>query len=597
MNNQITPQLDVGSTTIRALSAYGPLLQSLSADNVIPMAMIQMESLGSAFVISGKYAAKVPDYLQRCSSVRLERLAMSIGWCKGDAASRMASSAGGQASAPLSLCLFSLYDAEAAGTILVELSQKILPMTVAISSVAQLVNVGKILKAKLEIWGFGNQLAQQVNRVYDAYDYLGLANPANFLAPISPESMVEILAKISRALTEEFTLLRVTGTFGLGHVLGLVLTMFPQDTLVTVSGIAIFEGTRKSILIELGDDGQSQFTVETTVHGSSQHKVELRFPIKIDDRPQNVPYSFAWNNWIADLLQLNFQEVGLSCPPSLLTACCNLLSQLPAIINTIPSYADDTGLYDAELPKAGILQFLQPDPLQIVYDCCQHLFGALPSSCQLDLKTAYFDLAAEAFEALRSVKCLCRLQEKDSPCKFSKRPDGEFLCSRLKLYDAIRAALEHALYCLLVDAAPDATVCRPVGPSPERYFLHNYMRRALGLDHTAEDSFSSSSLYKKIFHTFSSSNDSSIASNGASTIFPQVLRDLQWTPRSRFELMGGQLIFNERYYPAAKGAKGRGRPWARVYTPKSTDKTYPQNYGEHSSLTFTIEECPHYLEL
>ena len=57
--------------------------------------MLQMEKLGGGFLISGKYAKKVPDYLQRCSSVPLGNLALSIGWRKGDAASLMAGSAGG----------------------------------------------------------------------------------------------------------------------------------------------------------------------------------------------------------------------------------------------------------------------------------------------------------------------------------------------------------------------------------------------------------------------------------------------------------------------------------------------------------------------
>lgn len=142
MANLISPQVDIGGLTLRGLSAFTPLLASLSTDNIVPTAMLQMENLGGYFLISGEYTAKVPDYLQRCSSLRLERLAFNVGWHNGDATSLMASSAGGQAVALLSLCLLALYNSADAGIIFLILSQKLLPSTVAISNMAQLVTVG-----------------------------------------------------------------------------------------------------------------------------------------------------------------------------------------------------------------------------------------------------------------------------------------------------------------------------------------------------------------------------------------------------------------------------------------------------------------------
>ena len=152
MAHQITPQVDVGVMSLRGLSAFTPLLATLSADNVVPTAMMQLESLGGSFLISGEYAAKVPVYLQRCSSVRLDRLALSIGWRKGDTASLMAASAGGQAIALLSLCLLTLYREQDVETIFLGLSRKLLPSDVVVASMHQMVAVGELLRANWKFW-------------------------------------------------------------------------------------------------------------------------------------------------------------------------------------------------------------------------------------------------------------------------------------------------------------------------------------------------------------------------------------------------------------------------------------------------------------
>jgi hypothetical protein len=59
MSGEINLQADVGQLTLQGLSAFNTLLATLTADDVNPMAMIQMENLGAAFPINGKYAAKV----------------------------------------------------------------------------------------------------------------------------------------------------------------------------------------------------------------------------------------------------------------------------------------------------------------------------------------------------------------------------------------------------------------------------------------------------------------------------------------------------------------------------------------------------------
>jgi hypothetical protein len=92
--------LDVGnipSNSVTLLSSLSPLLKALSADNVVPLTVVQAEALGACFHINGKFAARVPDLLVRSTSMRLQRLSMWVGWMAGDTASVLAPTAGGRA--------------------------------------------------------------------------------------------------------------------------------------------------------------------------------------------------------------------------------------------------------------------------------------------------------------------------------------------------------------------------------------------------------------------------------------------------------------------------------------------------------------------
>ena len=128
----------------------------------------------------------------------------------------MAGSAGGQAVALLSISLFNLYKAADAEYILFESSQNELPTKFAISIGAQLIDVGRLLNAKLATLGFGNLLARQVTNAYAVYDPPGRNMPAAFLESPTVGSMVSLLGSITRALKEENTVVRITGTRGLG---------------------------------------------------------------------------------------------------------------------------------------------------------------------------------------------------------------------------------------------------------------------------------------------------------------------------------------------------------------------------------------------
>lgn len=219
---------------IQSLGAFSSILSTLSADNVAPMAMVQMENLGALFHTNGQFADQVSDKLKRFSLQPLGRVAISVGWRRGDSASLMADSSGGQAIALLSLCLVNFFSLSGAATILHRICSRVLPRTVNVCSIAQLRDVASILDGKLQALGFGNYLAQQVMKIHSVYEQLGVGLPKDLLIPLTQEAMVDLLDCLQRFFSDNNAVLRISGIKGMGHVFTLVLFMFPNNALITV---------------------------------------------------------------------------------------------------------------------------------------------------------------------------------------------------------------------------------------------------------------------------------------------------------------------------------------------------------------------------
>ena len=79
--NPIQPEVSAISTAttggLASLSKLSELLAVLSADDIAPAALIQLEKLGTMFHLNGELARRTPDYLRRCQSHRLGRLSVS----------------------------------------------------------------------------------------------------------------------------------------------------------------------------------------------------------------------------------------------------------------------------------------------------------------------------------------------------------------------------------------------------------------------------------------------------------------------------------------------------------------------------------------
>ncbi|CAG9997494.1 unnamed protein product, partial [Clonostachys byssicola] len=214
MSQQVQAQADVGSLSLTGLGAFTNLLAILSADNVSPIAMIQMKDLGSLFHVNGHYATRVPELLTRASSHPIGRLTLAVGWRRGDSVSLLAESAGGQAISLLSLCITNIYKEEAVGQILSQLSSRLLSKSSPRAGVVPLADVATLVASKLNRFGFGNVLAEQTMRVQSVFEKLETTIPDGLLELPTVESITDVFESLSH-LRGDDTVIRISGSPGI----------------------------------------------------------------------------------------------------------------------------------------------------------------------------------------------------------------------------------------------------------------------------------------------------------------------------------------------------------------------------------------------
>ncbi|EAU33847.1 predicted protein [Aspergillus terreus NIH2624] len=312
MSGPLNTQVDIGNLSLASLGSFSTMLTALSADDVQPIAMIQMQNLGAAFPVSGPIPTKAPDYLQRCHSTRLERVGIVVGWRKGDAASYMAQSTGGQAIALLAVYLQNI-GVKSPGDVLYSISRGLLPLSACPSSPQMLERVTQVLAEKLAVVKFGTILAEQVCRIHKAYQQLQQDVPVNLLEPMNDDWLSEVLVMLSHALREDKRMIRIRGCCWMGYILSLVVTLFAHDCLVTVEGVIIHQGHRSSsIIVEITSTLQEKPPEVHSMHDIDSITELLdssRFHVGRDPLP--IKADFAWNGLVSDMLYTLFQQWDL----------------------------------------------------------------------------------------------------------------------------------------------------------------------------------------------------------------------------------------------------------------------------------------------
>lgn len=505
----------------------------------------------------------------------------------------MADTAGGQAVSLLALCLFSVFWDESAAHILHDLSLKLLPRDTAIASVSQLLEVGKLLRSKLDPLGFGNLMAQQVTRVHDAYKHLGKDMPRSFFDIMSEEAMTELLAYVSQALREGNRLVRISGSSGMAHILDITLMMFPQDTLVTVENLVICEGPRRSIVVEIANDTDFRYQVETRL---GTHPLSLLSEARPDSGSRWIHNNFAmttftWKNWLADSLQINFLELGLSCTPQVLTACCNLLVSVPEKIEHVAKHSRMVSLCS-----------LGQNPQLRMRNVCQSVFGTAPVGPRLDVKTAFLDLVKALTDATSTMRCKCEEEECRKMRKGLRQNLKGGSCEVWRLWNSIGNVLEAGFRSFFVNAGPNATCSTPRRHHDNSQPVTICIERGLDLENRHLSNYD---LWSSLFATFSGPvghqpYPTSIAQGSSScVIFPSTLRTFR-IPTDRlltFDLVEGQLNFEGRYYTQLRSQFARQPQPDRGITKFRKGDLAPSNHGEHSELLITARERIDHIEV
>ncbi|KFY01145.1 hypothetical protein V490_01062 [Pseudogymnoascus sp. VKM F-3557] len=639
--SQITPQVDIGNLTLNGLTAFAPILAALSADDVAPLAMVQMENLGALFLVNGKYALKVPDLLRRCQSTVMERLSLHIGWRKGDAASLMAQSAGGQAISLLSMCIINLYDPEDMESLLIDLSKRMLPHSIALSSPSQLIKVANILGSKLQALGFTNILNSQVDRICNAYENLGRRVPCDLFDKIPPESMAGLLHALTRAVREESIVVRITGSNGMGHILAILMIMFPEDTLITVESEVIFQGLRKSILAEFTDTkAMTSFQVESKLEIQSMVPI---LPIARHNAGSNTrpPYCDTWPKCMSTMLGLTFKEAGLEfgvkrpeALHALRVACCNMFEPL---LKTMGSADKRPTRRYPSFENKGITKLLGLYPRTRINQVCQTIWD-IPNGWQeeeLSLTKAFVNLASAFATVTSGMRCHC--DGKHARSNFQIEYPGLFhdevsvdsfddhkmyptygclprygwrdkldqskmrSCTIYRLWEAVGEAIGCGFICLLVNAGDDATIQHPKNDLSHSNLLLPAISALLdpGPKLIVYDYIDI--IHKCAMSLFKSPDDNIACSSNSSTVYMAALEGLQLpnAMAAPFMLTDGRLIFNGRYHTnlVATKSQERQRAQTQIHAYEGGQQIVPSSDGEHSNLMITILERTGALQL
>lgn len=307
----VQSQAEIGSLSIHGLGAFTSILATLSADNVTPAAIVQMERLGAAILVNGPYAERCKDLMQRCSINQLRHLGLLVGWRKNDSVSLMADSAEGQAIALFSMCLLNIYDMDDIGRTLSQLSSTFLPGSMQIASVAQLASVAKVLGDKLNTIGFGNVLARNAMKLYQAYESLDAESPKDLLYQLNGQSIHELFTPIFQSLQEERMLCRIEGSMGMAYIVSMLQVLFPRSLNITVEGVIIQDVQCPKIYLAV-KNADTMKPPEIRLESSVLHTGPVSLPISDTfSRFWSKKSRFTWSGCLADYLRLELLTYGL----------------------------------------------------------------------------------------------------------------------------------------------------------------------------------------------------------------------------------------------------------------------------------------------
>ena len=482
MPGEVSPQVDIGALGLTGAGALTSIVAILSADNVAPAALVQLERLGAVFPTSGPVAEQVKGLLQRCSGTTFNKLGVMVGWRKNDASSLMGRSAGGLAISLLCLCLtYALPRHEEVGFCLSRLCASILSRDNNIASVSQLANAAEVLATKLGAVGIGNLIAQEALKLSNTFESMSHAIPKDLLELIEEETMTEFLQDVSTSLLQDRRSCRISGA---GLVVGLFQVLFHNDLSIVLGGKTVQQALKPKIIIEFIGDANSQsshgtkWRLETLLDSSQGRLLPLKSLSRSHHRPLPLEIGFKRDGWCWDYLNLGFASHGLRCPSSVISSCRQMAIQLNYCYQVGWITLQDAPNSSPYLRPRKLTDLLGPQSSAKIHLYCETLSGSESVGRKLTLKEAS-DNVVEALETAILIDN-CESIQHSRPCNWSdawqsawpkemetRRRDGYSIsegCEREQLCRITAFTVTSAIVCFFVKAGPDVTLC-PRGPS------------------------------------------------------------------------------------------------------------------------------------
>ncbi|KAI4148841.1 MAG: hypothetical protein L6R39_002671 [Caloplaca ligustica] len=594
MAGPVNLQADVGNLGLTGLNSVRGLLSTLSMDDVQPGAILQLQDIGTLFHASGPLASRVADELQRFSSYRMEKMALTIGWRRNDAASLLAQSAGGQAAALLALFLGNTHQHSKVGEVLFRFSNESLPKSKSIASVKQLAEVSSKVCDKLGSMGYGNFLAEQVTKLRLTYLTSNLPVPNCFLDALTEEATIGVLGAISRAQRETNLCARITGARGVGHIMALLLLLCADDVEVAVENVIIHGAGNRCIFLNVQavispDEHRYCQCPPTYVQLENDLKVmdSIQLPI---DRTYSPPFAltFRWEGWLAARLE-EVAQYGSLKRQVLAEDCCNVIWNIFQLEITSRARAALGSQPELRMREALVTMFdahtwvPQKKDLKV---CLEAISSKITSD--LNCSNCFENMLPQLWRWITAEKVVLSGESDDyirENVSFAET-DWSGLCLKHRdLWQCMIEILIQGFAGLYIDPSPKATVVMntvkfataSLGLYLELPWKYWFVDQNITVDR--QD--------RLLGNRFSLGRG-----NGSSVLYPTLLHHLEMPPlfHIQYQLADGCFMLNGRYFENLQAGIPNECLYSSVELMENLDVIEPIYLGSRGPLDLTVSE-------
>ncbi|KAI1745755.1 hypothetical protein F4680DRAFT_443224 [Xylaria scruposa] len=617
MATQVALQADLVAAPRTAVDLLGSLtsvLQALSADGVSPLAVLQLEAIGCCFPISGPLARRIPDALTRSSSTRLGRLQTMVGWMANDTTTTLAQTAGGQASALLTLALVEMFCRNSTGHLLFELSMKVLPPNRCLASMGQLSDVAEIVSNKLKPLAFGQHHATHVTRIRETYYNSNITIPPSMSASLldrpTVDFTVELLDAVQQAVRDANVMVQIEGFRGMGSIVSLLMALCPDDVLLLVENGVIFQGRRRSVTISVQ-------------HGKEETSVHIEKIIRGRKSSSALAVSFRLDEFLAQPGRLSsYDHLTMHIEGCMARMVEQLLGMTagesaPVIISFVNLIGgiifSFSGADFGDFPRDGLPSLLGSNAFQHVRGKLSLFFGVAPELNNINLAVDYKRFCESLSSLVGDSSCMC--SHCDRSHQWANSTAKRNPCRLHSIWRGFQSLVGIGVLLCLVDTDLQSL---PIVQQPQSklgpYLCRRLLRRLYSCPNSQShmenssdtpDWYTTRDLHADMCHLLGHTPTNSGqrhnvlgTSNGATSTLPLTL-EMSSSKESRlvrYRVLDGQFHDGRNYYKAiTETADVQPRPSATDSILQPQNIIYPSPIGAHSDFTLSVR--PHHNSL